>query len=120
MTHSHGLKSEVSKIRKDNWKKINSLMELRQKQFEDLYQENWWNYLIEDELYKHLCQKLAEIKLMGRPTFLVRKELSEKDIKNLASGFISVEDFVKDIKPFDDLEEVAVPPIAKAKGIPAK
>ena len=106
MSNLHGLKSEVSKIRKDNWKKINSLMELRQKQFEDLYQENWWNYLIEDELYKHLCQKLVEIKLIGNPTFLVRKELSEEDIKNLATGFITVKDFVKDIKPFDDLAGV--------------
>ena len=113
MTNSHGLKSEVSKIRKENWKNINSLMELRQKQFEDLYQENWWNYLIEDQLYKFLCQKLVEIKLMGRPTFLVNRKLSEQDIKNLASGFISVKDFVKDIEPKDSV----LPPTAKAEGI---
>ena len=113
MTNSHGLKSEVSKIRKENWKKINSLMELRQKQFEDLYQENWWNYLIEDELYKQLCKKLVEIKLMGRPTFLVKKELSEEDIKNLATGFISVKDFVNDIEPKDSV----LPPTTKVEGI---
>lgn len=85
----------IEDIRKDNWLRINKLMELRQKQFEDLYRENWWHYLIEDELYKHLCQKLVEIKMMGRPTFLVKKELSEEDIKSLSSGCITVKEFIE-------------------------
>jgi hypothetical protein len=90
--------SKIEEIKVKNWKNINKLMELRQKQFEDLYKENWWNYLIEDELYKFFCEKLVEIKLMGKPTFLLNRKLSEKEIKNLASGFLSVEDFVKQIK----------------------
>ncbi len=90
-------KTKIRTIQKENWKKINFLMDLRRKQFEDLYQENWWNYLIEDKLYKHLCQKLVEIKLMGRPMFLIDKKLSEEDIKNLASGFINVANFIKNI-----------------------
>ena len=110
------LKGEISKIRKDNWKKINSLMELRQKQFEEIYQENWWNYLIEDELYKHLCRKLVEIKLMGRPTFLLNKKISEKEIKNLTSGFISVKDFVKDIKVVDDLPKSDLITVNRKRG----
>ena len=86
---------ELKKIRIDNWKKIKEVMALRQKQFEDIYQGNGWEYLIKDELYKFLCQKLTEIKLMGRPTHLLTRELSDEDIKSLASGFVSVKDFME-------------------------
>jgi hypothetical protein len=88
---------ELSEIQEENWKRINSLMEVRQKQFEDIYKENWWNYLIEDDLYKHLCQKLVEIKLMGKPTFLIKRDLNKEDVNNVAIGFITAEDYIKKI-----------------------
>ena len=47
---------------------------------------------IEKAIMQH---ELVEIKLMGRPTFLVKRELSEEDIKKLTVGLISVEDFVE-------------------------
>lgn len=92
---------QKEKIKRKLWKQVNSLLELRRKNFEDLYQENWWNYLIEDEFYKFLCQKLAEIKLMNRPTYLVKRKLTKDEIKELASGFKTVEDFMKDINIID-------------------
>ena len=92
-------------IRKENWDKINSLIELRIKQFEEIYKHEWYSYLMEDEMYQFLCKKLVEIKLMGMPTLLVKRELSKEDMKMLATGLLTFEEFMKDIEPIDNLSQ---------------
>lgn len=55
-------KEEEKKIFYDNYKKIDSLIELRTKQIQDHEEGNWWPVLIEDETYKFLIGKLVELR----------------------------------------------------------
>ena len=89
------------KIAKENWNRINKLMEVRQKEFLEVYEHDWYHYLIEDEMYKMLCQKLVEIKMSIMPTYILNRKITEDEIKKLASGFITVDDYMKDINIID-------------------
>lgn len=78
------MNEEIKKIQQDNWKQINYLMVLRQKQFEDIYQDRWWEYLVEDVHYKFLIEKLVEIHLFGKSPYTLDKDrFSKEDIKRL-------------------------------------
>lgn len=99
-----GMKQKISKRIRENWKRINALMDLRQKQFLEIYQENWYHYLIEDEMYKMLCGKLVEIKMSVVPTYVLNRKITDEEVKQLASGCITVEDYIKELKvvqPYD-------------------
>lgn len=88
------MKTQEEKIIKENWTRINELMDLRTKQFKDIYEDKWWENLIEDKLYNFLCHKLVELKQMAtKPSIEIK--LSEEDVKKLASKTISVEEFIK-------------------------
>lgn len=92
--------SVSNKVKEENYKQIFALMDIRKKQFEEIYDYKWWENLIKDELYNFLCRKLAELKTLSRPTFILNRELTEEEIekiKGLASGFITVDDYIKSL-----------------------
>lgn len=97
-----GDKPEV--MRKQAWKQINSLIEIRIKQFEEIYKHEWHSYLMDDEMYKFLCQKLVEIKLACMPTLLVKREMTKEEMQSLSMGLLTFEEFMKDIEPIDSLK----------------
>lgn len=88
------MKEDIAQIKKDNWERINKLIELRTAQIKEMEQENWWKVLMEDELYNFYIRKLVEIKQIDtQPS--IKMELSGEQIKELASGWVTVEDFMK-------------------------
>jgi hypothetical protein len=92
---------DEQKVYEENWKRLNTLIELRTKQIKDATGNLWWGELIGDELYCFLISELVKLKeTRMKPT--TRINISEEDIKKLASGFVTVEDYMW--KMFDPIE----------------
>lgn len=86
---------DIKEIKDQNIKRMNELLDLRTKQFQELYKEKWWEKLIKDEFYKFLIQKLVEIKQLGTQTG-TSIAVTNEDIKELAAQIISPEEFMED------------------------
>lgn len=87
-----------TEIQKKNWKMINELMDIRAKQFQEIYEYRWWENLIEDELYKFYCQKIIEIKMSLSPTYILNKKITDEEIKLLSTKIVSVDEFMKSVE----------------------
>jgi len=84
---------EEQKIYKESWKRINDLIDVRTKQIQDACGFTWWGYLIKDEFYVFLIGELTKLK-MNRTQIDERFNVGEEDIKKLASGFVTVEEYM--------------------------
>ena len=65
-------------------KQITELMNLRIDQLKKIDPEHWWELTLNDEMYKFLCQRYSELKIIDQPKY----EMNEEEMKNLLLGFI--------------------------------
>lgn len=79
------MKEELTEIQKENINRLYELMDIRVEQFKQIYDYKWWENLIEDEMYKFLCQKLAEVRTMGTN---IRIAVTDEEIRDLSIGLI--------------------------------